>query len=1071
MKEKPQEALRVELLGGFRISVGSRTVGEDAWRLKKAKSLLKLLALAPAHRMHREQLMDLLWPDSPAPKSQANNLRQALYSARRALVVGSAPATTGASSNDYYLRLAGDQVALCPEGSLWVDVEAFEEAAATARRIREPAAYRAAIDLYAGELLPEDRYEEWTQERREALRGTYLSLLLELAVLHEEREEFERSIETLRETAAAEPAREEAHVRLMRLYALTGRRQEALLQYERLRKALSEGLDGEEEPGEAGRLLYEEIRAGRSPTSSPTGDPRVQTASGSGGARAEPSYSSRHNLPVGRTSFVGREEEMVEVERLLAMTGLLTLAGAGGSGKTRFALEVARRLAGTYEDGAWLVELAPLSDPRLMERTVAGALGVREQPGHPLTDVLRDYLYSKRLMLVMDNCEHLVEAAARLVETLLSSCPHLKVLATSREPLNVPGELVWPVPPLSAPIGSGESPTKVEELTRYESVRLFVERARHRRPSFELTPEKASAVAEVCSRLEGIPLAIELAAARVGVLSVRQIAARLKDSLGVLAGGNRTAGPRQRTLKGTLDWSYDLLGELERDLFGRLSVFAGGWTLEAAEVVGPEPGSSVEEQDVLDLLGRLVDKSLVVAEADGVGEARYRMLEPVRQYAREKLEEGGEAEQVRRRHAAWFLHLVEEAEPHLKGQRQVAWLERLEREHDNLRAAMRWLLEEGEVERAVRLAWALRLFWYVRGHQSEGYRYTTQTLQKGGVLPTNLRAKALCVGGLASYGLESTERTRRLWEESATLFRQTQDGFGRAISLAGVGLMTLQQGDMERARAHFEESLELYREIGDKWGVSSILSHLGIIPLSQGDHARAVRYFEEALKISREIGDRLVGSIALYNLALEESRAGGDHERAAELYIEGLGLAVEMGDKANAAYCLEGVAGLILKRGEPERAARLFGASEALLEAVGAPRYAQAQARDFYERAVEELRCHLDEEAFETAWSEGRAMSPEQAIEYALSEEKPPTEATAPEEPSAAGTQRPAALTSREREVAVLVAREMTNRQIADELVISERTVATHVHKTLQKLNLRSRLQIAAWAAEQELLR
>src|SRR5919112_610533 len=301
---------------------------------------------------------------------------------------------------------------------------------------------------------------------------------------------------------------------------------------------------------------------------------------------------------------------MVEVERLLSMTNLLTLTGAGGSGKTRFALEVARRLAGAYRDGAWLVELAPLSEPELLERAVAQALEVRAQPGRSLTDVLKDSLRAKTLLLVPDNCEHLIEAVARLAETLLDSCPNLKILATSREALNLSGELIWRMPSLSTPNERGGSSPTAEELTRCESVRLFVERARYRRPSFELASENAGAVAEVCRRLEGIPLAIELAAARVGVLSVGQIATRLKKSLGVLAGGSRTAPSRQRTLKGTLDWSYELLGGLERDLFGRLSVFWGGWTLEAAEAVGV--GSGIEGEDILDLLSRLADKSLMV---------------------------------------------------------------------------------------------------------------------------------------------------------------------------------------------------------------------------------------------------------------------------------------------------------------------------------------------------------------------------------------------------------------------------------------------------------------------------
>jgi predicted ATPase len=340
------------------------------------------------------------------------------------------------------------------------------------------------------------------------------------------------------------------------------------------------------------------------------------------------------------------------------MTKLLTLTGAGGCGKTRLALEVARGLVGACPDGVWLVELAPLSEGVLVAHALASVLGVNEQPDRSLTDALVDFLGAKRALLVLDNCEHLVDAVARFVDTLLDSCSHLRVLATSRESLNVEGELNWLVPSLSVP-SLGQSP-RVEELERYESVRLFVEQARHRNPDFSLTSENANAVARICEQLEGIPLAIELAAARVG-LSVEQIAARLDDSLRLLSAGSRTASPRQRTLRGTLDWSHALLSEPERRLFCRLSVFAGGWTLEAAEVVGAE--GDTEQDEVLDLLSRLVEKSLVVAEATGGGRVRYRMLEPIRQFAREKLEEGGEAEEVRRRHAGFFLALTEEPEP------------------------------------------------------------------------------------------------------------------------------------------------------------------------------------------------------------------------------------------------------------------------------------------------------------------------------------------------------------------------------------------------------------------------
>ncbi len=391
----------------------------------------------------------------------------------------------------------------------------------------------------------------------------------------------------------------------------------------------------------------------------------------------------RHNLPAPRSSFVGREREVSEVMRALATTRLVTLTGTGGSGKTRLALEAARDLANTCPGGAWLVELAPLEQETLVPQAVAEALGVREQPGRSLIATLVDDLSKQETLLVLDNCEHLIEATARLVETLLDSCADLRILTTSREALGVAGETNWTVPPLSVP--DTRHATTVDDLENCEAVRLFVQRASHRRPAFTLTQHNAQAVAEICRRLDGIPLAIELAAARVGVLSVEQIARRLEEPLKLLTVGGRTAPPRQRTLRGTLEWSYELLSEDEKRIFRRLSAFAGGFSLEAAEAV--VTGVDVVEEDVLDLLSGLVDRSLIVAEASGDGRIRYRLLEPVRQYALEELQKSGETEAVRRRHAAFFLSLAEESEPGLWGTEEATWLNRLEVEYDNLRAA------------------------------------------------------------------------------------------------------------------------------------------------------------------------------------------------------------------------------------------------------------------------------------------------------------------------------------------------------------------------------------------------
>jgi DNA-binding CsgD family transcriptional regulator len=554
-------------------------------------------------------------------------------------------------------------------------------------------------------------------------------------------------------------------------------------------------------------------------------------------------------------------------------------------------------------------------------------------------------------------------------------------------------------------------------------------------------------------------LAIELAAAKVKVLSVEQIAARLDDRFALLTDGGRTALARQRTLEAAMDWSHELLSRGERTLLRRLSVFAGGFTLEAAEAVcsGPPSDEELEQAEVLDLLSRLVDRSLVlVAERDG--KARYRLLETIRQYGREKLERSGEAAEIRRRHAGFLLTLAEEAGPELKGPRQGEWLERLETEHDNLRAAMRWMDEEGGTEDAARLAWALWLFWFHRGHQDEGRRWIEGVLAKGDALPTDLRAKVLYADGAMSWGLRESPDTIRLLEESRVLFRQAGDGHGEALALAATGVPTLQQGDVERATAILEEGIGLLREAGDKWETGFMLAHLGMIYLDRGEVARATRHFEESLALSREVGHRFSGSVSLTNLA-GAAQARGDHERAAGLYSEGLTLAIELSDKANAAYCLEGLARATGARGDHERAARLFGTAEALLEAAGDPLYAHAQDRAYYERAVDALRSRMGEEAFRGAWSEGRAMEMEEAVEYALE----------PREPSAPPSY-PGGLSAREVEVLRLVANGITSAQVAKELFISPNTVNRHLNSIYGKLGVSSRAAATRFASEHDLV-
>jgi predicted ATPase/DNA-binding CsgD family transcriptional regulator len=776
-------------------------------------------------------------------------------------------------------------------------------------------------------------------------------------------------------------------------------------------------------------------------------------------AEAEPTPERPpHNLPSELSSFVGRQKELTEVKRLLENARLLTLTGSGGCGKTRLALAVADELVEGFEDGVWMVELASLADPSLVPQAVASTLGVREQPGRSPTETLSDYLRTRKVLLVLDNCEHLVEACAKLAEALLHSCPELRILATSREALGITGEVAWLVPSLSLP--DLRHLPAVESLPQYESARLFIERVVAVEPTFALTEQNAVAVAQVCYRLDGIPLAIELAAARAKVLSVEQISARLDDCFRLLAAGSRTAMPRHRTLHATMDWSHELLPEEERALFRRLSVFAGGFTLEAAESVCA--GEDLERDEVLELLSHLVDKSLVMTREES-GKARYRLLETVQQYAREKLSESGEAGQVREQHAGYYLALAEEAEPELKGAGQVAWLERLEREHDNLRAAMSWLLGRGELEEAARLGWALWLFWGIRAHFAEGRQWMEQALSVKGraAMPASARAKALYVVGMMANYQGDHRSAEPLVEESLGLFRELEDKLGTAYALSNAGFAASGQRQHQRAISLNEEAVHLFLEVEEKWGAAIQLCFLAVAWRDRGDHGRAKRLAERGLALSREVGERQSISAALYTLATL-AQAEGDYERARDLFEEGLTFSAELANEADVAHCLEGLASIAGMEGRIRRAARLWGAEEALLEKIEAAVYTYVPDRSLHRSRVAVARSQLHEEAFEAAWAEGRTMTPERAIEYAL-DRSPTPEITAPET-------YPAELSAREVEVLRLVAQGLTNAEVAEQLFISPRTVNWHLGSVYRKLGFSSRTAATRFAVEHDLL-
>jgi predicted ATPase/DNA-binding CsgD family transcriptional regulator len=790
------------------------------------------------------------------------------------------------------------------------------------------------------------------------------------------------------------------------------------------------------------------------------GDPSTGNTSiprdAAGGDVGEP--RRKYNLPLQLTSLVGREGEISEVRDLLAGARLLTLTGPGGSGKTRLALAVAGGLIEDFEDGVWLVELAPLSDPELVPQAVASVLGVREAPGDPLSETLADRLRAGSLLLVLDNCEHLVDACAILIQSLLRRCPGLRVLTTSREMLGMPGEFLFAVPPLSLP--DPRRPPAVEGLSGYEAVRLFAERARAVKPDFAITGQNALAVAQICYRLDGIPLAIELAAARTRVLTPEQISARLEASFRLLSGGGRQALARHATLRAATDWSHDLLSAEEKSLFARLSAFAGGFSLVAAEEVGS--GGGIARNEVLDLLEKLVDRSMVTFEEKGGG-ARYRLLETLRQYASEKLSEAEEAERVRRRHMLYFLRLAEEAEPELKGAHQETWLGRLEREHDNFRAALSWALERDEAELALRMSGALGEFWYLSGHLSEGRRWLEAALagEDGG--PDAARARALTWAGAMRWITrehDDYERLTDLGEEGLALYRRLGNDAEVALALQTLAYAESQRNRLERASTLAEEAIRLQRASSNTGGLARSLPVLGFVALARNEHGRAVALHEENLALAREAEDSFAIVVSLIQGSLAYSGLG-EVRRARTLCKEGLGLSWQLKMMPLLAGHLHVSAVLAGLRGRADVAARLWGAAEALRESLGIS-LAPIET-SYYTPLIDEARSRLDEASWEAAWAEGRAMPPGKAVEYALSSlrsaENPPSP-----------TAYPADLSAREVEVLELVARGLTNARIASELYISPRTVNAHLGSVYHKIGSHSRAEAARFATEHGLL-
>jgi predicted ATPase len=763
-------------------------------------------------------------------------------------------------------------------------------------------------------------------------------------------------------------------------------------------------------------LLREVADAGgafRAATTETGADPHETLASGDTAVTLAMPSDARHNLPEQMTGFIGREAEIGEVLERLRTARVVTLAGPGGIGKTRLAIRAASDLLDEYEDGVWFSDLSPLADPTNVPHTVAASCGVAESPDASAAHALEACLADRNALLVLDNCEQVVDGCAALVERLLAACPNTRFLATSRERLGVRGEVVWPVAPLTVPAETDGSAGAIAEA---EAVRLFVGRARLVRPTFEMTPSNASAIGALCRRLEGIPLAVELAAARVNVLSVEQILARIDDRFRLLASGDRNVAARQRTLRAALDWSYALLSEEERAVLMRLAIFPAGCSIEAAEAVCAPAGL-----DVLALVSRLVDKSLVRVD-EARGEARYRLLETTRAYALERLRESGDEREVRRDLVAWATDFAAASSRELTGRDQPAWLDRTSDEHDNLRAALEaGMNDPATAVGALLLATRLARFWHMRGYVREG-RSWLERVAAAAAAPDDARVEALRTAGVFANMEGDCARAQELYEQALVLARESGDpeSIGRtlanlaitlrdrgeyaaaaaagaealelfrriddaklvSLALLNLGAILFDGGDERGAAARFAECLELKRAVGDRFGIANALTNLAGVHIKRGELERARELLVESLDLRRGLGEKRGLALSLMELGLVELDSGAP-DRAAPMLGEALALREEIGDRRGAIDVVEAFARLAARRGEWERVALLAGAAAAARETLGLP--IPVLDRAPLEAAVDEARRALGEEAFACALAEGRALPRERMVALAAS--------------------------------------------------------------------------------------
>lgn len=945
--------MEYRILGPLEVFHGGSLLDVGGPRHRK---LLAVLLVNAGDVVSSERLIDALWGEDP-PNSAASMLHVRVSEIRSALRAGRLDRNAGVVTqhSGYQLQVGVDEL----------DSRRFERLAAAGRQAlaRDDNAsasskLREALALWRGSPLAEVADEPFAGAEIARLEALHLQALEDRLEADLALGRHGDAVVELWALVAEHPLRERFWCQLMLAQYRAGRQGEALRTYQAVRALLVERLGVE--PGSELRLLHAAILGQ---------DRALELVAPVPG---EPP----NNLPKQLATFIGREWELAEIRELLHRNRLVTLVGVGGAGKSRLALEAVTNSLLEYPGGAWLVELASLTQPGLVVRTLASVLGVREHPERPLVDLVAEHLRTAEALLVLDNCEHLLDEVAALAQRLLQSCVRLSILATSRERLGITGEVLRPLSGLTVPQPGANEASEVGEA---DASRLLVERAAAVRPGFRLDHRSAGAVAQICRQLDGLPLAIELAAARVSALEVEQIAARLDDRFRLLDHGERTALPRHRTLRAVVDWSYGLLSAAERGLFDRAAVFIGGFTLAAAEAVCAGPGE--DDDPVSSLISRLADKSLILSEHTASG--RYRILETLRMYGLERLQEREDAGRVHERHAAYFLSLAEVAGEELRGPEQAAWLSRLEAEHGNFRAALEWLLERGATEMAARMAGSLYALWDLHGHYSEGREWLTRVLGADDQLPAGVRARALLGSATLAVIQGDLEHAAGACDEAATLCRQAGDPAGLAHALQYLGLGAIFADDLETAVVLLGESLSNARIVGNGWLEAWALIFLAAAALGRGAYGEAASLASACEVALLQVGDPECMAWALAASALA-NLSSGDHAGAVAPLREALETFQDLGALWGLSIGLFVTAQSAGAHGDQRGQTVLLSASERLRISVGAGQLPFIAV--LIDAAIAGARAALGEEAFDRAWRTGQALPLDAAVAEAMRE-------------------------------------------------------------------------------------